>query len=78
MKLINGDCIEELQHFPDNSVDMVLSDLPYGTTRNGWDRTIRLDKLWEQLRRICKDNAAIVLFAAVCYAISLGIRALRK
>lgn len=63
MKLINGDCIEELQHIPDNSVDMVLSDLPYGTTRNGWDRTIRLDKLWEQLRRICKDNAAIVLFA---------------
>lgn len=53
MKLINGDCIEELQHIPDNYVDMVLSDLPYGTTRNGWDRIIRLDKLWEQLRRIC-------------------------
>ena len=63
MKLIYGDCIEELQHIPDNSIDMVLSDLPYGTTRNGWDRIIRLDKLWVQLRRICKDNAAIVLFA---------------
>ena len=54
MKLILGDCIRELESIPNNSVDMVLSDLPYGTTKNRWDKVIQLDRLWEQLRRVCK------------------------
>ncbi|MBI9031563.1 site-specific DNA-methyltransferase [bacterium] len=60
-KVIQGDCLEVLQNFPDNSIDMVLCDLPYGTTQNKWDSVIDLDKLWHQYRRIVKDNGAIVL-----------------
>ena len=60
--LIHGDCLVEMQHIPDKSVDMVLCDLPYGTTACKWDVIIPFDKLWEQYRRIVKDNGAIVLF----------------
>lgn len=60
--LINGETIEEMANIPDKSIDMILADLPYGTTRNKWDSIIPLDKLWEQYNRIIKDNGAIVLF----------------
>lgn len=59
--LINGETIEEMANIPDKSIDMILADLPYGTTRNKWDSIIPLDKLWEQYNRIIKDNGAIVL-----------------
>ena len=54
--LIHGDCLVEMQRIPDKSVDMVLCDLPYGTTACKWDVIIPFDKLWEQYRRIVKDN----------------------
>ncbi len=60
--LINGETIEEMSKLPDKSVDMILADLPYGTTRNKWDSIIPLDRLWEQYIRIIKDNGAILLF----------------
>lgn len=60
--LIQGDCLVEMQRIPDKSVDMVLCDLPYGTTACKWDVVIPFDKLWEQYKRIVKDNGAIVLF----------------
>lgn len=60
--LIHGDCLVEMPAIPDKSVDMVLCDLPYGTTACKWDVVIPFDKLWEQYRRIVKDNGAIVLF----------------
>lgn len=60
--LIHGDCLIEMANIPDKSVDMVLCDLPYGTTACKWDVIIPFDKLWEQYRRIVKDNGAIVLF----------------
>lgn len=53
-----------MKHLPDNSIDMVLCDLPYGTTECKWDSIIPFEPLWEQYRRIAKDNAAIVLFSA--------------
>lgn len=56
-----GDCIEVMSNIPDNSIDMVLCDLPYGTTQNKWDSVIPLDELWKQYRRIVKPNGAIVL-----------------
>lgn len=59
--LIEGDCLEVLAHVPDKSVDMVLCDLPYGTTQNKWDSVIDLDALWRQYRRVVKDNGAIIL-----------------
>ncbi|MEW5905816.1 MAG: site-specific DNA-methyltransferase [Elusimicrobiota bacterium] len=61
--LFEGDCLEVLKKFPDSSVDMVLCDLPYGTTQNKWDSVIDLEKLWEAYLRIVKPNGAIVLTA---------------
>lgn len=58
-----GDCIELMQSIPDDSVDMILCDLPYQVTKNSWDVIIPLDKLWEQYLRIAKPNAAICLHA---------------
>ena len=63
INIIHGDCLEEMNNIPDKSIDMILCDLPYGTTRNKWDSVIPFDKLWEQYNRIIKDNGAIVLFA---------------
>ena len=56
-----ADCLQLLKEFPDNSVDMVLCDLPYGTTQNKWDSVIPLDELWKLYERVVKPNGAIVL-----------------
>ena len=61
IKLLHGDCLEIMKDIPDKSIDMILADLPYGTTRNKWDSIIPLKPLWEQYERIIKDNGAIVL-----------------
>jgi len=58
-----GDCLELMPHIADKSVDMVLCDLPYGTTVCKWDVVIPFEPLWEQYHRICKPNAPIVLFS---------------
>lgn len=60
--LWNGDCLELMKNIPDKSVDMILCDLPYGTTACKWDIIIPFEPLWEQYNRIIKDNGAIVLF----------------
>lgn len=62
--IYNMDCLEGMKKIEDNSIDMVLCDLPYGTTSNKWDSIIDLDKLWEEYNRICKPTAAIVLTAS--------------
>lgn len=62
--LLCGDCLELMNRIPDGSIDMVLSDLPYGTTRCRWDTPINLQELWEQYRRVVKENGAIALFSA--------------
>ena len=60
-----GDCLELMpKHIEDKSIDMILCDLPYGTTQNKWDSVIDLDKLWSEYNRVIKDNGAIVLFSA--------------
>lgn len=61
MKLLQGNCLELMKDIPTGSVDMILCDLPYGTTQNKWDSIIDLDKLWSHYKRIIKDNGAIVL-----------------
>lgn len=61
--LYKGDCLELMKQIPDESVDMILCDLPYGMTRNTWDTPIPLDQLWYIYKRIIKDNGAIVLFS---------------
>lgn len=60
--LINGECIEEMKKIADKSIDMILCDLPYGTTKNRWDVIIPFEDLWKEYNRIIKDNGAIVLF----------------
>jgi len=60
--LILGDCLEAMKFIADKSVDLVLCDLPYGTTKCKWDTIIPFDKLWEHYLRIIKDNGAAVLF----------------
>lgn len=62
VQLLQGNCLELMRNIPDGSVDMVLADLPFGTTCNSWDSVIPLEPLWEQYRRICKSNAAILIF----------------
>jgi site-specific DNA-methyltransferase (adenine-specific) len=62
--LIHGECLEEMAKLPDASVDMVMCDLPYGTTQNKWDAVIPFEPLWAAYKRVCKPNAAIVLTAA--------------
>ncbi len=59
--VIKGDCINVMYEIPNNSIDMILCDLPYGTTQNKWDSVINLEKLWNHYERIIKDNGAIVL-----------------
>lgn len=70
--LIKGDCLEKMKDIPDKSIDMILCDLPYGTTKNKWDSVIPLDKLWEQYNRIIKDNGAIVLFGSQPFTTALN------
>lgn len=63
IKLILGDCLEVMRNIPSHSIDMVLADLPFGTTRQAWDKVIDMQRLWAEYRRVCKPSAAIVLFA---------------
>lgn len=62
-KITLGDCLEVMPKIPAGSIDMILCDLPYGTTRSDWDVIIPFDPLWEQYERIIKPNGAILLFA---------------
>lgn len=62
IELYNGDCLELMKDIPDGSIDMILCDLPYGTTACSWDTIVPFDKLWGQYNRIIKDNGVIALF----------------
>lgn len=66
-----GDCIDVMTRLPAGEVDMVLADVPYGQTRNAWDVPIPFDPMWQQLRRVAKPDAAIVLMAAQPFASKL-------
>ena len=63
-KIYNMDCLEGMKYIDDKSIDMILCDLPYGTTACKWDTIIPFEPLWEQYKRIIKDNGAIVLTAS--------------
>jgi len=63
-KVIQGDCLSVMPQIADKSIDMILCDLPYGTTACKWDTIIPFEPLWEQYKRIIKDNGAIVLTAS--------------
>ena len=62
VKLYNGDCLNVMKDISDKSIDMILCDLPYGTTPLTWDKEIPMDKLWIEYKRVLKDNGVVVLF----------------
>jgi site-specific DNA-methyltransferase (adenine-specific) len=72
-KLMHGDCLEKMKEIADGSVDMVMCDLPYGTTQNKWDSVIPLEPLWREYRRVCKSSAAIVMTAQTMFSAQLMI-----
>lgn len=71
--LWQGNCIELMKDIPDGSVDMVLCDLPYGTTRNKWDMVLPVEALWREYERICKVNGAILLFSQMPFTARLAL-----
>ena len=76
-KIYNEDCLVGMNDVPDKSIDMILCDLPYGTTKNKWDSIIDLDELWNHYNRIIKDNGAIVLTAQTPFDKVLGVSNLK-
>ena len=72
-QIIQGDCLEVMRDIPDKSVDMILCDLPYGTTACKWDTIIPFEPLWEQYERVIKDSGAIVLFGSEPFSSSLRL-----
>lgn len=72
IKLLQGDCLELMKDIPDGSIDMILCDLPYGTTACKWDTVIPFEPLWRQYKRIIKPNGAIVLTAQTPFDKILG------
>jgi len=71
MKLMQGDCLEKMKEIEPNSVDMILTDPPYGTTACKWDSIIPLEPMWEQLKRVIKPNGAIVMTASQPFTTTL-------
>ena len=76
--LLLCDCLERMKEIPDGSVDLVLVDLPYGTTQNKWDSVIDLESMWEQLKRICSDNTPKIMFAQTPFDKVLGCSNLKE
>jgi site-specific DNA-methyltransferase (adenine-specific) len=70
--LVNADCLEAMKYIKDKTIDLILCDLPYGTTKASFDSQINLVQLWEQYKRIIKDNGAILLFAQTPFDKLLG------
>ena len=60
--IYHGDCIDGMKILQDNSVDMVLTDPPYGTTQNKWDTVVDMDAFWKEIKRVTKKNSAILIF----------------
>ena len=71
MKLLHGDCLELLPQLPDKSVDLVLCDLPYGTTECKWDSVLPMERLWKEYRRLLRCNGVAALFAAQPFTTTL-------
>lgn len=71
-KIYNEDCLEGMKKIDDESIDCIICDLPYGTTKNSWDSVIPLDSLWTEYKRIIKPSGAIVLFAQTPFDKILG------
>lgn len=76
--LWQGDCLDLMQNIPDGSVDMVLTDPPYGTTQCKWDSVIPFEPMWEQLHRVTKHNGAVCLFGNEPFSSFLRVSNIRN
>lgn len=72
-KVYLGDCLDLMLDIPDKSIDFICADLPFGSTKNQWDVIIPFDKLWEQYKRVMKDDCAIALFGTGLFAYKLAL-----
>ena len=63
LQLLFGDCLERMKEIPDGSIDLVLTDPPFGTTKCSWDSVIPFEPMWNELKRVIKPNGAIILFS---------------
>lgn len=77
IQLLHGDCLELMKDIPDKSIDMILCDLPYGTTPCKWDSIISFDEMWKQYERIIKQEGAIVLFGTEPFSSKLRLSNLK-
>lgn len=78
IKLFLGDCLEVMKNIPDHSVDMILCDLPYGTTNCKWDVVINFEKLWEQYKRILRVDGVSVLFGTEPFSSFLRVSNIKQ
>jgi site-specific DNA-methyltransferase (adenine-specific) len=78
MQLIHGDCLEKMKSLKDNSIDLCLTDPPYGTTACKWDTVIPFEPMWEQLHRVVKDNGAICLFGSEPFSSALRMSNIKR
>ena len=78
INLYQGDCLEIMKEIKDKSIDMILCDLPYGTTKCKWDIVLPFDDLWKQYNRIIKDNGAVVLFGTEPFSSHLRLSNLKN
>ena len=76
--LLFGDCLERMRKIPDGSVDLILTDPPYGTTACKWDSVIRFEPMWVELKRIIKPNGAIVLFGGEPFSSALRMSNIKQ
>jgi len=72
-RVILGDCLEKMKDIPEKSIDMILTDLPYGMTANHWDSIIPLDRLWAEFKRLVKEDSVVVLTASQPFTSKLVI-----
>lgn len=78
INLLNGDCLELMKTIPDGSVDLILTDPPYGTTQCKWDSVIPFDLMWQQLKRVIKPNGAILLFGSEPFSSALRMSNIKQ
>ena len=78
VKLLQGDCLEVMRSIPDGSVDLILTDPPYGTTACKWDSVIDFDLMWAELKRVIKPNGAIVLFGSEPFSSALRMSNIKQ
>ena len=78
VNLMHGDCLELMKSIPDKSIDLVLTDPPYGTTACKWDSIIPFEPMWKELKRIRKDNAAICLFGSEPFSSALRMSNIKE